>query len=137
TAGRLIIRGARVFDGEQLRADDTVVVEGDTIAEVGHRLPTGRGDRVVDAEGAMLLPGFIDAHAHVGSRGALRRALRFGVTTVCDMFMDWRLAAEIRADEAGGTGDDLASLRSAGTLVTAPGGHGSRQLVGAIPTLTR
>jgi predicted amidohydrolase YtcJ len=33
-----------------------------------------------------LLPGFIDAHAHVPSENGLRNGLRFGVTTLLDMF---------------------------------------------------
>jgi len=133
--GRWVITGARLFDGERVLPADSVVVEDSLIVAVGTALPSAAGDRLVEAEGATLLPGFIDAHAHVGSRGALGRALHFGVTTVCDMFMDWRLAAELRAAEASGEAIDVAALSSAGTLVTAPGGHGTRQLVGAIPTL--
>jgi imidazolonepropionase-like amidohydrolase len=132
---RWVVTGARVFDGERVLAADSVVVEDDLIVAVGTSLPGAAGDQLIKAEGATLLPGLIDAHAHVGSRGALRRALRFGVTTVCDMFMDWRLAAELRAAETSGEASDVAALFSAGTLVTAPGGHGTRQLVGAIPTL--
>src|SRR5439155_24079786 len=60
---------------------------------------------------------------------------RFGGTTVCDQFMDWKLARQLRDDE-NGAGSDAAALFSAGTLATAPDGHGSKGLVGPVPTLT-
>jgi N-acyl-D-amino-acid deacylase len=59
-----IIAGAQVADGTggPLRRADVRVV-GDTITEVGEiqRRPQ---DRVVDAKGLVLAPGFIDAHNH-------------------------------------------------------------------------
>ncbi len=47
-----------------------VRVEGSAIAEVGHmsRLSAGT-ERMVDARGGHVLPGFIDAHCHVGLFG--------------------------------------------------------------------
>ncbi|MBL1079021.1 amidohydrolase family protein [Nocardia sp. 2] len=67
-----------------------------------------------------MLPGLIDAHTHVFD-GSLVRALRFGVTTEIDMFCLPTLLAAQRALAA--ERDDVADLRSAGTLATAPGGH--------------
>jgi len=82
-----------------------------------------------------VLPGFIDAHTHAFG-DALERALVFGVTTELDMFTDYTFAAAMRNEqrEAGGA-SRRADLFSAGTLITAPGGHGTEYGM-KIPTLT-
>ena len=48
-----------------------VLLEGDKIAAVGsmEALPAGYGGQVLDAEGGHILPGFIDAHCHLGLFG--------------------------------------------------------------------
>jgi N-acyl-D-amino-acid deacylase len=65
-----LIRSATVVDGSEApryRAD--VLVDGDRIAEIrpeADHSETGhpRADRVIDADGLVLAPGFIDMHAH-------------------------------------------------------------------------
>jgi N-acyl-D-amino-acid deacylase len=60
----LLIRGGEVIDGTgapALRAD--VRVRGGRIAEVAPGLAPD-GERVIDAGGAVVTPGFIDTHAH-------------------------------------------------------------------------
>ena len=92
------------------------------------------GAEVIDGAGRTLLPGLIDAHTHAFG-DALERALLFGVTTELDMFTDHRFAAEMRAEQrttAGAPG--RADIFSAGTLVTAPGGHGTEYGM-PIPTI--
>ncbi|MGW4896866.1 amidohydrolase family protein [Kitasatospora sp. NPDC004240] len=133
---RTVIRDVRVFDGERTIARADVVVEADRIASVGTR--TGNPadaetevDAEVDAEvevdgrGRTLLPGLIDAHTHVFD-GSLAQALRYGVTTELDMFCVPGLLAGQRRLAA--ENDDVADLRSAGTLATAPGGHPTQLL---------
>ena len=59
----LVIRGATVVDGTgnpSRHAD--VAVEGETIVDVGAGV--GPAHRVVDADGLVLTPGFIDIHTH-------------------------------------------------------------------------
>lgn len=129
--GSFVVRGARVFDGQAMRDHLDVTVRDGTIVHVGRTAPSADLP-AVDGTGGTLLPGLVDAHVHVGSRSALRRSLIFGVTSVVDMFMDHELAAEARRDHGR---IDEAYLVSAGTLVTAPGGHGTQQFVGDIPTL--
>jgi cytosine/adenosine deaminase-related metal-dependent hydrolase len=46
------------------------------------------GAQVIDGSGKTLLPGLIDAHAHVWTRDMLKQQLMFGVTTVLDMFTE-------------------------------------------------
>ena len=60
----LLIRGGRVVDGSGnpwVRAD--VAIRGDRITRIGH-LPETTADRIVDAEGLVVAPGFIDPHTH-------------------------------------------------------------------------
>ncbi len=101
-----------------------VLVRDGRIAAIGRNLPVPAGAEVVDGRGKTLLPGLIDAHTHTFG-DALHEALAFGVTTELDMFTDPRLAATMRSEQAAGKGLDRADLRSAGTLATAPGGHGT------------
>ena len=59
----LLIKGGRVFSpftGEMFEAD--VAVCGSLIAGVGPY--PGEADSVIDAQGAFVIPGFIDAHVH-------------------------------------------------------------------------
>jgi imidazolonepropionase-like amidohydrolase len=101
---------------------------------VGARVTAPAGLRSIDASGKTLLPGLIDAHVHVREPEDLKAGLAFGVTTELDMFTRHALAAALKAEQSAGGGTDRADLRSAGTLVTAPGGHGTEYGV-EIPTL--
>ena len=59
----LLIRGARIVDGTGgpwFRAN--LAVAGDTIVSVGPEEPPAA--RVIDADGLVMAPGFIDMHAH-------------------------------------------------------------------------
>lgn len=131
--GSVAIRGARVFDGERLSAPTTVLVRDGLIAEVGKGINVPAGVPVIDGKNATLLPGLIDAHVHAWG-DARRDALRFGVTTELDMFTDHNLLAEARTQRQSRAKTDQADLWSAGTLVTAAGGHGTQYGM-RIPTL--
>ncbi|WP_131741863.1 amidohydrolase family protein [Actinomadura roseirufa] len=105
------ITNARVFDGERVLGETSVVVDGARIASVGAGAPA-RGE-VVDAAGATLLPGLFDAHVRTSERG-LALALRFGVTTELEAW-----GAFTRPNRAHVTADDaLADVRSAGRAIT-------------------
>lgn len=127
------IRNVRVFDGEKTLPPTDVVVKNGVIVSVGTKAPPVV--ETIDGTGRTLLPGLIDAHTHAFG-DALERALVFGVTTELDMFTDHGFAAAMRKQqrEAGGA-SRRADLFSAGTLVTAPGGHGTEYGM-KIPTLS-
>jgi imidazolonepropionase-like amidohydrolase len=130
-----VIRNARIFDGARVMPREDVWVESGRIKAVGTDLKVPASTKVVDGTGDTLLAGLIDAHTHTFSEAQLKAALIFGVTTELDMFTDHNFAQKIKQDEAAGKDLDFADLRSAGTLVTAPHGHGTEYGM-AIPTIT-
>jgi imidazolonepropionase-like amidohydrolase len=130
------IQNARVFDGVRMLPRANVLIVDGKIEALGPDLRPPAGAKIIDVTGNCLLPGLIDAHAHIQSPDDLKTALNFGVTTYLDMFTLHSLAAAMRAEQQAGKALDRADLRSAGTLVTAPGGHGTEYGV-PIPTLSR
>jgi cytosine/adenosine deaminase-related metal-dependent hydrolase len=69
---RIAIRAGHViaFDGRghRLLRDGTVILDGDRIAAVGRRVdtPTEDASETIDAPDAVLTPGLISTHAHIG-----------------------------------------------------------------------
>ncbi|MDE2463054.1 MAG: amidohydrolase family protein [Alphaproteobacteria bacterium] len=104
---RKLFTNALIFDGvnSNLLADHFVAIENDIIQSVSSQRPDGRFDQVIDLKGAVMLPGFIDAHFHASaveidlakletypttyvaqrSRHLMEQALRRGFTTVRDV----------------------------------------------------
>jgi N-acyl-D-amino-acid deacylase len=64
TASRVLITRGRVVDGSGGAAFDAdVLIEGDTIAAIGSEIPAVEAE-VIDADGLVVAPGFIDVHSH-------------------------------------------------------------------------
>ncbi len=64
----LLIRNAKVMTmaGQTYEKGDILIDDEGLIAAVGERLPAPDGTPCVEAEGLTALPGFIDAHCHIG-----------------------------------------------------------------------
>ncbi len=62
----LAITNAHVVPVEGEAFDGTVLVEGGKILGLGSSIQVPEGADVLDAKGRWLLPGFIDAHVHLG-----------------------------------------------------------------------
>ncbi|MEU3270210.1 amidohydrolase family protein [Saccharomonospora sp. NPDC006951] len=81
----LVVRGGTLVDGSggPSRTADVAVRDG-IVAEVG-RVP-GKGDREIDADGALVTPGFVDLHTHYDGQATWDNRLQpsswHGVTTV-------------------------------------------------------
>ena len=83
----LLIRNGRVVDGTGnpwFRAD--VAVKDGTVAAIGRI--EGKAERVIDADGLFVAPGFIDVHCHadftvLDSNNPRDFKLRQGITTEC------------------------------------------------------
>lgn len=92
--GSVVLQGAKLVtmrDDEVIERGDVFVSNGriDWVGPTGTRPPPD-GARVIDLTGRVIVPGFIDVHAHFGVRGELLEPegtfafsnLAFGVTTV-------------------------------------------------------
>jgi len=67
SAESLIIRNARIFDGEseQLSAPSDIYIEDGLIKNITNVSTTSQDIETVDVGGRVLMPGMINAHAHV------------------------------------------------------------------------
>ena len=79
----IVIKGGRLVDGsggEPFQAD--VGIRDGKISEIGQ---CGEADRTIDADGAIVTPGFIDLHTHYDGQVSwdeeMRPSVNFGVTT--------------------------------------------------------
>lgn len=83
-SGRIILRGGTVVDATGHRRAD-IVIEGASIVAVGEVTPR-TDDAVLDCNGRLVMPGFIDAHSHADGllqdEKVQRSLLRQGVTSV-------------------------------------------------------
>ncbi|HUJ50822.1 MAG TPA: amidohydrolase family protein [Bryobacteraceae bacterium] len=122
----IVLKAARMFDGQKMTAPGVVVVSGSTILAVGQDAPVPAGARTIDFGDATLSPGFIDAHTHLSMMYSndyrqsaldglqqtipeqtllatenLKKTLMVGVTTTRDVgshdFMDVGLRNAVRA----------------------------------------
>src|ERR1035437_6834820 len=83
---RTLIENGWIVDGTgRTRFAADLVVEGETIAEIGKVESRDGFDRVIDAEGMIVAPGFIDTHSHsdleVMANPYIEAKIRQGVTT--------------------------------------------------------
>lgn len=91
----IVITRASVWTPEGIQTKRELVVEKGSIRRIGSRVDRPASARVIDAEGAIVLPGLIDSHAHLDvwpgpmPRDAMqvlstlgRQTLSSGVTTV-------------------------------------------------------
>ena len=86
---RILLKNGRLWDGETFQYAE-VLTEGDKIITISEKICQG-ADFVVDAEGKTVVPGLIDAHAHlrglsshdIGAQTEMC-CLPFGVTAVAD-----------------------------------------------------
>ena len=127
------IKNVRAFDGNKTIDNISVFIQQGKIAAIGKDIKIAGDTPVYDGDGKTLLPGLIDSHTHTYG-DAQKDALRFGVTTELDMFTDWHRLAAAKIQRENFARVEQADLWSAGTLATAPGGHGTEYGM-KIPTL--
>ena len=141
-----LIRGARLIDGTGAAARTADVrIDGDRIADVG-RLEPRPGERVVDAAGRALAPGFIDTHSHHDA--ALLRlpdaagAVSQGITTIIagqDGGSHLPISEFFRQVEETGVAVNVASYAGHGTIREAVMGDDFRRAATAdeVAAMTR
>lgn len=112
------ITNVRVFDGEQLTAPKTILIDGELISD-----DVTQPDEEIDGNGAVLLPGLIDAHVHLSSKEELQKLCQAGVTTALNMgFLPPPLTDYVRGQPG------MTDIRTTGSGATAPGSKLSRAM---------
>lgn len=136
-AGDLTIRRARIVDVNGVRGPTSIRIEAGRITAIGDDIAAGPNE--LDARGATVMPGLIDAHAHLQltpggltrhDDAATTRALRLqhlraylacGVTTVFDPAVENVVMEDIlRALQSGHAGPRYLGV---GTPLATPGGY--------------
>ena len=119
----VLIKGGQVIDGSGAparRAD--VLIQGDKIVKIGDiSAEQAAGATVIDANGKVVTPGFIDAHSHYKAikHPDADNFLAMGVTTVClgqDGEHPTDLAKWIDTVEEAGLGVNVAMFVGHGTV---------------------
>ena len=128
--GKVLIRGGRVIDPSASRDERAeVLIEDGRIAAIDPSIPAD-GARVIEANGSLVVPGFVDVHTHLRQPGredketietGCRAAVRGGFTTLCAMpntepTLDHRGIVEFVREEARRVG--LATVHPIGAITT-------------------
>lgn len=106
-AQTLVLTHANVIDGVSAQPvrDATVVIRDGKIERIAAGGEAPAGAQVLDLKGKWVLPGFVDAHAHVAELRAARLALASGATTLRDMGVAHFADIGIRELNHGGAAD--------------------------------
>lgn len=89
----LIKNGLVVDPSQDLEAVRDILIDGETIAQVGENLQAD-GAQIIDAAGKVVMPGLVDMHVHLREPGqeykedilsGTRAAVHGGVTSVASM----------------------------------------------------
>ncbi len=107
----IAITNVKVFDGNALTDERTVVIDNGIISDAPD------ADRIVDGQHGTLLPGFINSHVHLISVADLEQGTQWGCTTMLDMGSPTMALTNTLRHRKG-----LADIRGAGNPASAPGG---------------
>ena len=107
----IAITNVRVFDGNTLTDERTVVIDNGVISNAT------TADTIVDGQHGTLLPGLIDCHVHLATIANLEHATQWGITTMLDMGSPSMALTDSLRHRHG-----LADIRGAGNVACAPGG---------------
>ncbi|GAB1645282.1 imidazolonepropionase [Krasilnikovia sp. MM14-A1259] len=89
--------------------DAAVLVDGDRVAWVGPRSAAPAADTRLDADGAAVLPGFVDSHAHLIFAGD--RAAEFAARMAGEPYTGGGIGTTVAATRAAGDDELRASAR--------------------------
>lgn len=87
SAGSLLVRADRVFDGHNLQFNKAVLIVDDQVRAVGDFEPLKlQAEQVLDLGDATLLPGLIELHSHIRFQNVPEAiVLEHGITTARDL----------------------------------------------------
>lgn len=101
----VVLRGVNVFDGRSadVRMNVSIFIEAGRISRIApDDTPAPAAAREIALDGYWAVPGLLDAHSHLNTLDAARRALESGVTTVRTAGVDGFADVAIRDAVRGG-----------------------------------
>lgn len=112
----VLIHAARVFDGDSIRTNTSVLVTDGLVTQVGTREAFKSSTaKVIDLGDATVLPGFIELHAHLGYQHIPADiVLKHGITTIRDV------GGPLHKPYGG---DGSLRVLTSGPMITAPDGY--------------
>lgn len=112
----VLIHAARVFDGDNLRTNTSVLVSGGLVSRIANRETfKSTAATIIDLGDATLLPGFIELHAHLAFQHIpADTVLAHGITTIRDV------GGPLHQPYGG---DGSLRVLTSGPIITAPGGY--------------
>jgi imidazolonepropionase-like amidohydrolase len=121
-----LLKGAHLLDAKLDYLEADVLVSDEFIEAVGK---FHSADRIIDLSGCTLMPGFIDAHAHVTSGGPydgenLLAWAYNGVTTVRDLGLLSETDGAVYVKWLRNNDPERARVITAGKYIDVPGGYG-------------
>ncbi len=116
----LMITNVQLFDGETVKSNVYIAIKGGNIVAIDSTLKFQAID-TIDGNGKTIIPGLINAHAHVSSSDELKETIQAGVFVILDMHKsDERIADTLRLYQ---DSIQYATFYSAGFGATVPKGH--------------
>lgn len=117
----VLIHAARVFDGNSIRTNTSVLVKNGQVAQIDSPEAFKSSDaRIIDLGDATLLPGFIELHAHLTFQHVhADTVLKHGITMIRDV------GGPLHQPYGG---DGSLRVLTSGPIITAPGGFPIPQL---------
>lgn len=92
---KILVKNGHVLDPSQdIDSSFDVFIEGDTVVGLYHCGSSPEADKVIDAQGLLVIPGLVDVHTHLREPGFTHKetirtgtmaAVRGGFTTLCCM----------------------------------------------------
>lgn len=116
----LVIQNVGLFDGYQDRATVNIGINSDTIAAV--TTEELLGDSSIDGTGKYLIPGLVNAHAHVSTLEDLKAGYPLGILTILNMHTGLE-DRELEWKKNSMDGAGFSTLYGSGHAATVPGGH--------------
>ncbi|MEO8767559.1 MAG: amidohydrolase family protein [Nitrosospira sp.] len=115
-SGAILLHAARVFDGNNIRTNTSVLLINGQVAQIDMRESFKSSNaKVIDLGDATLLPGFIELHAHLSFQNVpADTVLKHGITTIRDV------GGPLHKPYGG---DGSLRVLTSGPIITAPNGY--------------
>jgi len=127
-AGMLGIKNSKIYTmAGKIIENGSILVENGVIKEIGENITMPKDAEIIDASGRVIMPGFIDAHCHVGTFGSGVGPMGIDVNEMTDP-----LTPQVRALDGINPMDEMIHEGAKGGVTTVATGPGSGNVVGGM-----